>query len=199
VNVRDITPYIRTHLSGFSTSGNKVWSTRLPYESIGVLTQQAATDTSAAYYFAGSGCVGFADYITVFDQYRIMAVSVTFSPRLAMGMFTSSDVNPRLWTVIDYDDATVIGRSTIQQYETLVTSPPATGVTRVLQPHIASAVYSGGTTSYANDTNRWIDAASNTVQHYGIKAVLENGSVSQTNLQSYVIDAFIYVQFRNSR
>jgi len=49
---------------------------------------------------------------------------------------------------------------------------------RVFRPRIAMAAYSGSVfTSFANMTNVWLDTASNSVQHYGLKVAWTQTSV----------------------
>ncbi len=198
VSVKDISPYLRDQLQHYTTSGNQIWNVRLPYPGIGQIVQ-SNIDVGAGYYFAGNGASGFSDYTTVFDQYRLVAIEIRFSPRLTAQQFSSSDVNPRLWTAIDYDDNNTPSRAIITQYETCVTTPPSCGIVRCFQPHAAQALYNGAFTGYGNVGSPWCDVASTTIQHFGIKAVVESGGGAQSNLQTYIIDAVAYVQFRNSR
>jgi len=196
----DLTGKVQNVLRQFDTSGNSVWNVRMPYNAFGAITQTASAETDATFYFSLSSAGNGADYAAVFDQYRIVGCQITFSPRLANGSFPSGAISPRLYTVIDYDDASAATLSNLVQYQTLITVPPGCGVVRACVPHIAMAAYSGSAfTSFANMRDQWVDVASNTVQHYGFKVAIEAGAAGQTVLQSYTCDAFIYCQFRNSR
>jgi len=168
------------------------------------LTQSAITDTLFPYAFSASQAPAFVDLAAAFDQYKIEAISMEFAPTINVSPNiapVTSAVMPRLYTVIDYDDATFPNTIDIlRQYETCQVAPPCAGVVRTFVPRIANAVYGGSAfTSFGNSGPQWIDAASPGVQHYGIKAGVSGGATGQTILQQYTVDVVLYCAFRNGR
>jgi hypothetical protein len=195
----DLSPAVINHLKNYNTSGNNIWSVRIPYNAFGSITQLASAELDSTYFFQFGSATASTFYAAVFDQYRITGATLTFSPRLSNANFPSGALSPRLYTVIDYDDASATTITGLTQFETLIVVPPGCGVVRTLIPHAAVAAYSGTFTSFTNVTSPWIDAASATVQHYGVKVAIEPGAAGQTVFQSYSCDAMLYMQFRNSR
>jgi hypothetical protein len=196
----DLSPQLVGALKAYDTTGNSVWKVRMPYNAFGAITQTALAETDATFYFALSSSGNGVDYTNVFDQYRIEAVEIIFSPRLSNGSFPSGAVSPRLYTVIDYDDASAATIAQLVQYQTCITVPPGCGVVRSCVPHVAIAAYaSGAFTSFANMSDQWLDCASAAIQHYGFKVAIEAGAAGQTVLQQYTCDAYVYCAFRNSR
>ncbi len=186
------------YFKGFGTVGNQVYSIRQVYTQ-DVVYQAANQAVGDGLYFSLSRLTGVADLQTVFDQYRIRAVDVKIQPQFTSLTPVAGVYWPRLYTCIDYDDATPISLAAIRQYDTVVEAPAGTGLVRCIQPRAALAAYSGAFTSYANLTEQWFDIASPDVQHFGLKYVIEPGLALQTMLQGFNIDVTMYVQLRNAR
>jgi hypothetical protein len=170
-----------------------------------VRTLQAATLTASPtvpitttfqFSLANAGVsIGF------WDQYKIEAIRFTISPNNnAVGLVTNSTTSlVPLYNVIDYDDTTALGSDTIARaYSNCVTLAPGESCERTFQPRMALAAYSGAFTSYANVAPQWLDAASSTVQHYGVKTYIPACTVSQTLLQSWNVSIEFFVMFRKS-
>jgi hypothetical protein len=199
---RDVTPKLARFLNAFDTTGNQTFFVRESYVG-GSFAQQASLNTYGAAFFTLGNLGNSASYAAIFDQYKIVAASVTFTVQNGPGYQANTASNivlPRLWTCIDYDDANVpTSVNYVQQYSSCMLTPPGTGVTRLLQPHVALAAYSGTFTSYANMEDQWVDIASTAVQHYGIKWALEAGGVAQTILQLVNYEVTLWVKFRSTR
>jgi hypothetical protein len=123
-----------------------------------------------------------------YDQYKLLAVRVSIVPQNnAVGLVTNSTTGlVPLYCVIDYDDATVLTTAAqAEGYNNCITLGPGESLIRTFRPHMAIAAYSGSFTSYANAEPMWIDAASNTVQHYGIKVFIPATTAAQTLLQTW--------------
>jgi len=206
---KDSTPYARRDLSSTLTRRLMGWNTRglqtcmfKENLSLGVLAQTATTSTGLALSFQLNSLGNVAAYTSLFDQYRIVAVAVTATPTILTG--SGSPITtflPRLYSAIDYDDTvTPTTINTLQQFDSCVVSPPCTAITRFLQPHIALAAYTGTVfTGFTNETLKWIDVASPTVPHYGIKFVVEGGSSGQTVVQIYEIEAVVFIECKSQR
>jgi len=141
--------------------------------------------------------LGLVDQATqlaaVFDQYRISGIEVWLAPSYssattnASGLFTS---------VVDYDDATALTTvASALDYENALTSEGISGHYHKFVPHVAVASYSGTFVSFNNVTAPWIDAASSTVQHYGIKTAWP----ATVAVYAYDLVAKLHMEFRNVR
>lgn len=158
-------------------------------------TSSTTLATYVATDFRFSNAPDYLNFAQVFDQYQIAHVHVTFIPSVQqsegsanLGLFTS---------VLDYDDAAPLATmGDALSYANALTASGTQMQTRTLVPRIALAAYSGGTFSgYANAGNTWIDAASATVQHYGIKTAWTTTSAVAT--MAMVVR--MHLRFRNVR
>jgi hypothetical protein len=109
-----------------------------------------------------------SDYTNLFDQYRILAVKLEF---IMLGSTNPLTGPPGyIQTAIDYDDVTTPGSANeLMQYDTVQVAPIGQYFERTLRPRSAPAMYSGAFTSFGNVYAQWLDSASPSVQHYGIK------------------------------
>jgi len=133
-----------------------------------------------------------------FDRYKIEAIRFSVVPRNnAMGLVSGlSD----LFFVIDYDDSNALS-STAQamQNATCIKLAPGESATRTFAPRIAVAAYNGLFTGYASQKSQWLDAASTTIQHYGVKIyVPATGVTGQTVFQQWDINIEYFISFINS-
>jgi hypothetical protein len=161
-------------------------------------TQVAGSETDGALVFQLVQLSNVTAFTSIFDQYRIDMVQVSFSPRVNAAVPTSptGTIMPKLYTGLDYDDASTTTIAALLDYQSLVITPPCMGVVRTVKPRIAIAAYSGAFTSFANQES-WVDCGSTAVQHYGLKYAVEAGLVGQLNLQQYTITAVYFIAFRN--
>jgi hypothetical protein len=165
------------------------------------LTQAAGSDVFATYQFMVNDCSNTADFSSLFDQYRFVAVKAIFRPRFDFGALGSVAVNklPRLYSVIDYDDnnaPTLI--SQLREYQTCKMTRFDEDHVRLIEPHMANLVFdNSGTTSFGNVRPQWVDMATLIVKHFGIKVAVEGGVVGQTNLQSWSVDFLYMMEFRH--
>jgi hypothetical protein len=128
-----------------------------------------AATVAGSYFFILTNLSNYSSFAAIFDQYMVQAISVEIVPRFnAIAASTTS--NSPMRVVIDYDDATVLASaSAAEQYASCTTIEAHESCHRTFRPHLAVAAYSGAFTSYKNEPAGWIDIASATVQHYGLK------------------------------
>lgn len=168
--------------------------------------QQVNVPTYNGVYFKLSDLPNYAEFTALFDQYRITRISISFLPMSncnILSAITSSDTgNPGIFgTVLDFDDANApTTLAELQQYQTFSYQPAVTRRVhrRSFKPRIASAVYAGAFTSFANMKDIWIDVASPNVQYYGLKYYMDQYDAITTP-QIYQVMATYYVQFRQVR
>jgi hypothetical protein len=103
-----------------------------------------------------------------------------------------------LYSVVDYDDNTAlasVGAAT--DYSNCVTCPQSLGVYRHFKPHCANALYGGSVfTSYGNLTSPWIDAASSSVPHYGVKIA---ASATSSAAQTFDLVIRLHTEWKSTR
>jgi hypothetical protein len=136
-----------------------------------------------------------------FDQYRINCVRFTIAPQNnAIGLVTNSTTAlVPLYFVIDYDDATALStEADALQYNNVVVLNPGESANRLFRPKMAVAAYTGTFTGYANMEPQWLDAASPTIQHYGVKVLIPGATAAQTLLQSWDVTIEYWIDFRNA-
>jgi hypothetical protein len=135
------------------------------------------------------------------DQYRIAAIRFVVAPQNnAIGLVTNSTTTlVPMYVVIDYDDTSSLASAVdAASYSTCLMLHPGESCERVFKPRVALAAYNGTFGGYANVGDVWLDAASNTVQHYGIKTLVPGVISGQTLLQSWDISVEYFIEFRKS-
>jgi len=131
-----------------------------------ILSTNTISPSFAAYFFAASTVGNFTSIAAVFDQYKVEQLELWLTPEF----YGAGAINSLWSSVIDLDDATVLASYGLAgEYETTVESLIGVGHYRKWKPHIAVATYSGVFTSFKNEPAGWIDCASPSVQHYGVK------------------------------
>jgi hypothetical protein len=186
-------PYMR-----FRFPNNQIHSFVQSITKAGTTSSNVAM-TNATNYFSASDIAQISSFSTVFDQYRIVKIEVWITPRNPTSTTGAAINRGRLLSVIDYDDATALTtESDYQQYSNCVMSSAVQGHYRAFVPHCAVAAYSGAFTSYANVQSPWIDLASTTVQHYGLKYGITQAD-SAADVVVYDLLTRLHFQFKNVR
>lgn len=166
-------------------------------------------------YFSLDQLPDYTEFTALFDRYKIAGVKVVFR---SFNISSLSDVqgqaNGQLGGVIhyitDYDDAAVptasdVGVQALREHENYRTASIFNSrglfLKRYVRPRIALAAYAGAFTSYANVKPMWIDAASPSVQHYGLKFIVEL-LASQANFTqnfNFTVECTYYVMCKDVR
>lgn len=131
----------------------------------------------------------------VFDQYRLAMVEVTFLPQISI--VTATIASPLFYTTVDLDDSTPVSITALQDYPGCQETISIKQHKHTFTPHIAVAAYSGAFTSFANESAPWIDVASPSVQHYGVKYGFAADPTGQS--YGYNIRVRYHFMFRNVR
>jgi len=173
---------------------NKPYKTQQMTITSGWLSSSASVAVFSGMNFQLANLDQVSTLAALFDQYQLTEIECWIVPR---NLNTGSNPNYGLLaSVIDYDDSTSLstfGQAT--DYQNAVISSGVEGHYRRFTPHAAVAAYSGSFTAYQNVAAPWIDAASTTVQHYGLKVAW---TVTDT---AYVVDLITryHVSWRNLR
>jgi hypothetical protein len=166
-----------------------------------VASGSARTDT--ALYFALVGIDNVTNFANLFDQYRIDAVVAHIVPSnnaIQVPTYSSTEfVN--LYVVIDYDDANALSSTpSYREYDNCIELAPGESCKRTFQPRVSLSAYSGGAFgAYSNIGGMWLDTASTSIQHYGLKIGAPACDTSQTILQSWKVIIEYYISFRALR
>jgi len=164
--------------------------------SINYASQSAATPTFGTFNFTVASVADFSTLAAAFDQYRVDCLELIFTPHLTDS--TSTQPQGYLYTVLDLDDSTPFtATSQAQDYSSCITTRLVRPVRRCWKPRIAFATYAGAFTGFANVSESWIDCASTTVQHYGLKYALDQGAAAF--LQVFDLTVRVRLSFRNVR
>jgi len=142
----------------------KLFTTQRTYSG-GTITPSTTIDQTGSISFALNQLSNFSEFTNLFDQYRIVQVTVTFVPTSQVS--TSSP----LVTFIDRDDASTLTAVTqCYEFPSCQISESGCLVERTFTPRPATAAYSGVFTSFTSASAKiWIDAASAGVLYYGLK------------------------------
>jgi hypothetical protein len=136
-----------------------------------------------------------------FDQYRIMAVRFTVvAQNNAIGLVTNTTTTlSPMYIVIDYDDSSNLASvAAAEAYSNCLVLHPGESCERIFKPRMALGAYTGTFVGFANVADQWIDAASTTVQHYGIKTIVPGVTAAQTLLQSWDVHIEYFFEFRKT-
>lgn len=138
----------------------KIWQ----YESC--FTTSTTLFVNAGFSFALNGISDYTTLSNVFDQYRIRTIEVWFVPKFGSTQGHTGEI----YSVVDHDDATALTVKTdYLEYTNVMVSPQTYGHYRRWAPGVATAAFNGSFGGYANVTSPWLDCASSSVQHYGLK------------------------------
>lgn len=171
------------------------------------------TSIDQAFSFALDKIVGYTEFTSLYDQYRIRSVTMTIrflnvpEANSQIGVTTipnPMNIYPRIWFITDRDDATAeswtaIKERSIAKFRTM---NPRKDVKIYVRPTPLMQLYrTDVTTGYATNKRCWIDCSQPNVPHYGIKWSIEIGGFTPVNLApySFTVDTCYIVEFKNTR
>lgn len=140
-----------------------------------------------------------ADLTQLFDKYRIRSITVRFIP-MQRDQITSLNSVGQLATIIDHDDNNApASYDEMRQYPSYRTKSLTDYHSVTFKPCVANAVYSGSSfTGYGSMKDAWIDMASPSVVHYGLKVGVQN-CMLPTNSLLYDIEITAVLEFSDVR
>lgn len=191
---------------------NKKYITRQPvqyftrYANLGSITYSSGTSTDGVIYFTLSQLTNSSDFATIYDQYKIKAVKVSFIPHtnVTFGNGQVSAYSNRLLTCLDFNDTQVLTPNAMRQYQTCRVVPNNVVHTRYFYPKPLAeyAQNEAGTTVLATKGSPWFSAQSNRdVRYYSIKYSVDHpdttGFTSGDVL--YRVECKYYLAFRGKQ
>lgn len=169
-------------------------------------TDSANTDDLQALSFQLSDLPGYTQFTTLYDQYRFRAVKAEFIPlNMPVTYWNGTTVvvptNPILYTCIDLDDAAIPGTNqVVEEHESVKCHGALTPATtakyvRWISPAAAPEMYqTGGFGGYASKQYQWLDTASSSIQHYGLKWWVY--APTNTPAYKYNVTLTYYLEFK---
>lgn len=164
-----------------------------------------ANNPNGGSVFKLSDLPSYTEFTALFDQYRIMGVSIKWLAGFSeSGMFTGPTAQlPNLLTVLDHDDGAILTtRDDYLQYKTFKEERLDKVLTMEVVPRVATAVYNGAFTGYAQVNDRpWLDTSSAGIEHYGIKWGISFPVTAATSVSvGYLtVDFTFHLEFRTTR
>lgn len=199
VNFANITPLSVS--GGLTKQGDGIFLASTTTVGAGV------TYGGASLYITVGDMPDYTAFQGMFDRYRIRGVGVKIIPYTTQSLAQETGgSNPSssviIHSVIDYDDsntpaASDAGVNQLREFESYKVQNMNTGkgfFKRYFKPRQALATYAGAFTSYANSKAMWNDWNSPSVQHYGLKFIMEtfNPNVAATTYAWFKAEYTIY-------
>jgi hypothetical protein len=147
-----------------------------------LLNTSSSVPTFQSWQFYVGGCAQATEYLALFDQYRVDLIEAWVRPTLPQGSSMFAD----MVSCIDLDDAnSPTSNDELEAHQRSMVASGGAGRYHTWKPHMATAVYSGAFTSFANEPAGWIDSASPNVAHYGLKFGIGTEVVPQPYLMTF--------------
>lgn len=164
----------------FSGLDRQVFKTIKTYQPAQITTSTSVS-TFRSYAISVSNFSDIVEMASVFDQYRITYVECKFVPNITEAL-SSTPLSGGVYSVIDLDDANLFTSVTdALDYNSLQTWKPMETIQVAFRPRVAQAVFGSSVFgSFANTVAPWIDAASATAEHYGLKIAIGTTTTAVT-------------------
>jgi hypothetical protein len=193
---------LTNHITGQASSS---YGSRDPYGNMVYRCKQNLPDTYVAssttavfgaYNYTAAALDNASGFASVFDQYRIDRIQTTFRPMNVatplVNTASSGFIAPIIYTVIDYDDSTTPTTvAQLRDYQNC-SSHLYDPFTLDFKPHVAMNV--GGSLS-GNIVGPWIDWATPSIQHFGVKLGIPAGTAGFE--QQWTVSIVMYISQRN--
>jgi hypothetical protein len=156
----------------------------------------STTTVFGAYNYTANALDNASGFASVFDQYRIDRLQVTFRPMNVatplVNTASSGFIAPIIYAVIDYDDSTTPTTvAQLRDYQNCSSHLYDT-FTLDFKPH---AAYNVGGSLSGNVASPWIDWATPSIQHFGVKIGIPAGTAGFE--QQWTVSIVMYLSQRN--
>lgn len=196
----------RTRIPRFRSNASRIYSFKRSCELDNFPINVGITPAVGSYYFSLSQLPQSSEFTALFDEYRIMAVRITFYPPTNTAWsVTGATSEPQpigeFYTAIDYDSIpTPTGTNDLLQYQTCKRTWFNRPHTRYFKPRasqyglVDGAASNTGYTSLSHKT--WLDMATPTARYYGLLVIWANSNSSTVRQQLIRVTATYYIQCR---
>lgn len=153
----------------------------------------SATATGYAFSFALSDVNGYANFTTVFDDYRIDQVTVVLNP------LNFDPVNRSYaYVYVDYNDSSTPTLSQAVSAENMFIVPGGTPCEYTFRPKIQAAYYSTITTQYGPaSSGSWMSTQYPGAPYYGLKIV--TAATTSTAAALFAVSFHYVLQFKHPK
>lgn len=165
-----------------------------------------ATGNAVVFGFAAVDLPQFGSFSSTFDQYRFEKVILHLFPIANVvnnsTLVSPNNGNPPAVFVLDWDDNTALSsEAAALQYSNAQVLQGYSAARIELVPKITPAVFQSGVfTGYAvEESGMWLDVASNTIEHYGVKGWMNPLAVSSTETLGWYVYAQYEMSFKSTR
>lgn len=160
--------------------------------------------------FTLNDCVGFSEFTTLFDQYKISKVQIEFGLQNnpdAVNLLnnatsqTNANFYPKIWYTPDYDDETSPTLEAIKQYPQVKCRvlEPNKIVRVVVRPKAQVQIYQSATSTGYGAFNGWLDVGAPGVPHYGLKACIDGQGINPNTAFRVAVEYKYWIQLKNPR
>jgi len=181
----------------------KIYSFKRQYDVADILVPANTAVLGFASAYTLSTVPNVAEFTTLYDNYRIMAVKETFWPPFNTFQSANTNAVPEIYTVLDFDSSTIpTTLDDLNQYQTLQRKFFTRPHSRFLKPRAAQQglATSAGTFTGALQVKRsaWMDCNFTNINYYGLRGA---AVCAEPNPNDYRIrrTVTVYMQFRNVR
>lgn len=153
------------------------------------------TGAAGAFNFALNSVPGNSELVSMYDQYKISAVGITFYPKQNVsGRCDTLDITKgcaRILTCIDYnDDTPPTSADQIREYENCQ-------VSSVLEKHEVYVKEPLFLNNSGQNVNGWVSTANPSTRFYGCKFFIEPSLMTGVNSYQYTVECIFYMAFKN--
>jgi len=163
-----------------------------------VLTQ-AQADTFGAFQFELTDTEA-SSVAAFWQQYQIQAIEMQFRPMYRANPVIDDTVCviPLIFVAVDPNDiSSWTTLSQAESHDNVAIKDDDRGFTLRLRPSVAAALYAGAFTAFGHFPQQpWIDTASNSVRHYGVKWAITGSGFAASHYQSWRVISRYTVAFR---
>lgn len=182
---------------------NQVHAFKQTFEGPNIDIQTGITPTLRGYGISINGLADITHFTSLFDQYRINMIKLTFKPQYTNFNATANQAYevPYIYLAVDLDTGQAPASiEELDQYTRKKIRLFNKPVSMAWKPAILSSCYNTATsTAYYTVMKRWLDAAYSTVPHYGLKVGIVNSNSASTVAQTVRVTCTLWFQFRNVR
>lgn len=172
--------------------------------------QVGSAPLSQVAQFRLSDVPGASEFTTLYDQYQIKAVKYTLIPKFTnmtlnvnpAGGAINSAILGNVWSVIDYDDLTpALTLNQLLEYQNTKRTQMNKLHSRYFKPKVLTGIVNSAGVVLNNTAkkNQWLDCATSSTPHYGLKIWFDAVAGTTTTEVQYDLVVKYYLAFKNVR
>lgn len=140
----------------------------------------------------------YAEYVALFDAYKIAKVELTLFPLYINDVVSVNIPQIQLYTAVDHDDENPVPLNNLRQYANMRISSARHIFRQTIYPKVAAQVYNGIAAAYSQPKGgTFIDCANVDVPHYGLKYAYDAPAV--TGQWGWRVEGRYFLEFKGTR